>query len=571
MGADDPCGEDGREAGREHERLSHAAGCGCVACAAEGQPDAPRAEASGGGRASASYVGAGEGDGAGLIVGLRWDDPALTYAFPQRAEDYDTSPSAGLQYGSGEPVKGFAPFTERQIAAAEAAFAQFAAVSGLSFTRLSDEDAGDAVIRLAGSAAPATAWGYYPTFAAEGGDAWFAAGDRYYAQPSVGTYGFHTILHEIGHTVGLKHGHERSGLPFAEDSMEQSVMTYRSYVGDVPGSGYANELFGYAQTLMQADIAALQALYGANYEHNAGDTVYRWDEATGERFVDGVGAGAPAVNRVFETLWDGGGVDTFDLSNYDEGVAVDLSPGGATILSDRQRAHLNLAESGAEAIHASGNVYVARLHQGDPRGLIENAIGGDGADAISGNVADNRLHGRKGDDELAGGAGDDRLIGGGGADTLLGDAGADVLIGRRGADALFGGAGADVLRGAFGVDRLEGGADDDRLMGGRDADALFGGAGDDTLRGGLGADRLEGGVGDDILRGGAGADVFVFRPGDGADAIADFDAAEDRLDFTAFAEAPAISVGNAGLTVAVGDATAALLGVSLGLEDILFV
>ncbi|MEO0363544.1 MAG: calcium-binding protein, partial [Pseudomonadota bacterium] len=84
-------------------------------------------------------------------------------------------------------------------------------------------------------------------------------------------------------------------------------------------------------------------------------------------------------------------------------------------------------------------------------------------------------------------------------------------------------------------------------------------------------DRLEGGAGDDILRGGGGADVFVFRPGDGADAIADFDAAEDRLDFTAFAEAPAISVGNAGLTVAAGDATAALLGVSLGLEDILFV
>ena len=38
----------------------------------------------------------------------------------------------------------------------------------------------------------------------------------------------------LGHALGLKHGHETEvygALPFGTDSMEYSVMTYRSYVG----------------------------------------------------------------------------------------------------------------------------------------------------------------------------------------------------------------------------------------------------------------------------------------------------------------------------------------------------
>ncbi len=50
------------------------------------------------------------------------------------------------------------------------------------------------------------------------------------------------------------------------------------------------------------------------------------------------------------------------------------------------------------------------------------------------------------------------------------------------------------------------------------------------LWGGTGDDTLSGGFDDDLLVGGSGADVFVFAKYGGADTVADFDLAVDRLD-----------------------------------------
>ena len=73
---------------------------------------------------------------------------------------------------------------------------------------------------------------------------------------------------------------------------------------------------------MMYDIAALQPIYGANFSTNTGNSVYTWNPSTGEMSINGVGQGAPAwrANRVFLTIWDGGGNDTYDLSNYSGGV-----------------------------------------------------------------------------------------------------------------------------------------------------------------------------------------------------------------------------------------------------------
>jgi serralysin len=234
-------------------------------------------------------------------------------------------------------------------------------------------------------------------------------------------------MHELGHALGLKHAHESGGLtgdtlPVGRDSLEYSVMTYRSYVpspGEAAPAIYKNETYGYPQTFMMHDIAALQSLYGADFGFRSGNTVYKWSPWTGETFVNGVGMGAPGggaggdANRIFLTIWDGGGIDTYDFSNYAARVVVNLEPGGASSLRSGQRAYLG------DGHYARANVFNALPYQGDPRSLIENATGGSGSDVLLGNAGSNWLRGRAGNDVLSGKGGSDVLAGGPGADAFV--------------------------------------------------------------------------------------------------------------------------------------------------------
>jgi Ca2+-binding RTX toxin-like protein len=78
--------------------------------------------------------------------------------------------------------------------------------------------------------------------------------------------------------------------------------------------------------------------------------------------------------------------------------------------------------------------------------VIENAVGGAGADVIIGNGAANYLRGNDGLDLLQSFAGNDLLEGGTGNDTIQGGSGNDTLVGGIGADVLIGGIGNDVFR-----------------------------------------------------------------------------------------------------------------------------
>ena len=155
---------------------------------------------------------------------------------------------------------------------------------------------------------------------------------------------------------------------------------------------YTNESWSYPQSLMMYDIAALQALYGANYVTNSGDTVYKWNPNTGETSLNGIGQGAPGGNRVFLTIWDGGGNDTYDFSNYSSSLNVSLQPGNWSTISTSQLANLGNGHL------AAGNIANALLYQNNPASLIENVIGGSGNDSIVGNAADNEFTGGRGND-----------------------------------------------------------------------------------------------------------------------------------------------------------------------------
>jgi hypothetical protein len=189
-------------------------------------------------------------------------------------------------------------------------------------------------------------------------------------------------------------------------------MSYRSYT-DGPTNALTDEQYGYPTTFMMNDIQALQTLYGADYTSNSGNTVYSWSPTTGQEFINGVGQAMPGANRVFMTVWDGGGVDTYDMSNYTTNVSINLNPGAYSITSKAQLAYLGGGH------YADGTVFNAYLFNNDPRSYIENANGGSGNDTIIGNAADNVLNGGSGNDTLEGGGGHDTLIGGAGSDTFI--------------------------------------------------------------------------------------------------------------------------------------------------------
>ena len=369
----------------------------------------------------------------GLLYGTKWTG-TVTFSFPDARSDYPTSYSA-----TNEPNYGFGAISAAQQVAATAVMAMIEAYTLLEIDYAGTGSA-DIMIAKSSKASP-TAYAYLPG-SGPGGDVWF--GTSYdYSSPKLGNYSYVTMIHELGHSFGLKHGQETGGvanvaLPANHDGLEYSVMTYRSYVGG-PTTGYTNETYGFPQTYMMNDILALQTLYGADYTTNATDSVYTWSPTTGEMFIDGVGQGQPggtgagaSANRVFLTIWDGGGNDTYDMSNYTTGVAIDLNPGGYSLTSAVQLAYLGGGN------YAHGNVYNAYLYNNDARSYIENAIGGSGADTLIGNAVANRLDGGTGNDTLTGGGDGDTFVyaPGYGADVVT-DFGADDKIDLTAFDTVY--------------------------------------------------------------------------------------------------------------------------------------
>lgn len=457
-----------------------------------------------------------------LLAGNRWVDAEITFSFPTAASQYTDYTTGAHRLDTFTPLS--QPFREavRYILGAtnpEGGPSPFLFGSVASFTNLGFGEVADGggTMRFGFSAAHAVAWGYWPSAAAgERGDAFFNESYMgYFPTPVSGSYTWLTAIHEIGHTLGLKHAHETNGvtgtaMPSAFDSLEYTVMTYRSYEG-APADYYRNEAYGYPQTFMMMDIRALQQMYGADFTTNGEDTVYSWSDRFGDMYVNGESHGIPGANRVFLTVWDGGGYDTYDFSNYSGGISVNLTPGEYSRLSTEQLAHLGNGN------YARGSVFNALQYNGDPRSLIEAAIGGDGDDVLIGNQAVNALQGGAGDDELAGGAGDDTIDGGTGTDTAtfrFDNIGATQGVdfngmntgmpgtiqqddGQGGTDTLIGIEQISVIGTTF-TDKLQGGAGADQLNGHDGDDFLFGGDGDDHLYGGMGADSINGGRGSDI-------------------------------------------------------------------------
>ena len=282
------------------------------------------------------------------------------------------------------------PFSAQQAADTRLALAKISEYINVTFVEI--EEVGDAVgtIRFGINTITDEEGNYREGIAAtadppseepRGGDVWFnkwftnvadfstglvpyGKGDNIGSQTGVGDGAI--LIHEILHALGIEHPGDHPTILFPEDKNSREYTVMAGEFNNHPSVYIDGVDYIVSSTPMVYDIAAIQYLYGANMNHNSGDTTYSFDPDT------------PFI----EAIWDAGGNDTLDFSNFSKTNTISLMDGEhSTIGFD---VNWTMPEHLSIAFNA----------------IIENVIGGSGDDTIKGNTSDNNIDGGFGIDTV---------------------------------------------------------------------------------------------------------------------------------------------------------------------------
>ncbi len=435
---------------------------------------------------------------------FQWTTSTITYAF--------ATSTTGLAAGGGE-TGSFAAFNADQISKATIGINLWDDIIAPDFSLVTTTNSNVEFATFLDSGLNDYAHAYYPVY----GTVWlnraFDGSDpnigndanNNLVNPTIGKHGFVTLVHEIGHALGMNHpgNYETNGVT-PSNFRDSTVYSVLSYFGPSWGSigeptlvawadwvGSDNLLYS-PQTPMIDDVLAAQAMYGVETTTRNTDTTYGFNST-----LSSVYAGLYDFNQNTQPIMclvDGGGIDTLDVSGWNTVSRIDLNSG--TFSS------VNSMTSNISIAHSA---------------IIENATTGGGNDALTGNSASNILNAGAGIDILNGGLGNDTLIGGAGGDQMDGGGGIDTASYSASTTGVTvnlttnvnagGDAAGDSLRN---FENITGSAHADNLTGNTLANILTGGGGIDILNGGDGNDTLVGGTGADQMNGGVGIDTASY-------------------------------------------------------------
>jgi Ca2+-binding RTX toxin-like protein len=269
-----------------------------------------------------------------------------------------------------------------------------------------------------------------------------------------GLFAYATMLHEIGHALGLKHPTDAwtnyvDGLAVVHNQWDPALTYDASFSIMSPGATSLTEP-------TTADWQAIQSIYGTKAQAAAQDKSWTWNAATstltqvlkdGGQTVRGVstsnmitgGSGNDAIYAIgagTNTVYGKAGNDTLvggsGTSYLDGGAGADVINGwfGASYASYKDATvgvTVNLLNPGLNTGDAAGDTYlhISRIQGSNFNDLL---VGDNGGDTITGLKGNDTIIGGAGKDTLTGGVGNDLITGGGGADAITGGAGNATFI-----------------------------------------------------------------------------------------------------------------------------------------------
>lgn len=298
------------------------------------------------------------------------------------------------------------------------------------------------------------------------------------AETGGGEYASWTVFHEIGHSLGLYHTHdENTGDPLPSvgkflDNERYSVMSYNA--------ASAGLKYGHAVSMMALDVAALQALYGAE-TYAEGNSEYTLLNANTVGSPLLLTEGDVQIGRAYFCIWDSGGSNDM----------IDYAGGKKSVLINLNDATLDTSGNSADLVELFDQMNDTAFFKAMSKNLKASIV--------------------------------DEWHNAGGFFSQVLDVKKNHFVGTDGGFSIANGAEIEDATGGSGVDMLVGNEQGNSINGLNGEDTILGAGGSDRLDGGKGSDWIDGGTGDDFLWGGTSKDVFVFSDGYGTDTINDFE------------------------------------------------